>query len=158
MGYAVLHIDKARSNDSGNTAHIARTYTPSNVDPSRTRLNRELVQFPANVTNRSEAIEHRIATAGIYRKVAKNQVKALRFILSSSPEDMARIEQEGLASLHFWSRQCGRCHAKCRRGYSPYSRHGRSDCHGRKKESQRGSRERKTEVQDEEEQGTALCR
>ena len=91
MGYAVLHIDKARSNDSGNTAHIARTYTPSNVDPSRTRLNRELVQFPANVTNRSEAIEHRIATAGIYRKVAKNQVKALRFILSSSPEDMARI-------------------------------------------------------------------
>ena len=43
MGYAVLHIDKARSNDSGNTAHIARTYTPSNVDPSRTRLNRELV-------------------------------------------------------------------------------------------------------------------
>ena len=100
MGYAVLHIDKARSNDSGNTAHIARTYTPSNVDPSRTRLNRELVQFPANVTNRSEAIEHRIATAGIYRKVAKNQVKALRFILSSSPEDMARIEQEGL--LYEW--------------------------------------------------------
>ena len=55
MGYAVLHIDKARSNDSGNTAHIARTYTPSNVDPSRTRLNREVVQFPANVANRSEA-------------------------------------------------------------------------------------------------------
>ena len=100
MGYAVLHIDKARSNDSGNTAHIARTYTPSNVDPSRTRLNRELVQFPANVTNRSEAIEHRIATAGIYRKVAKNQVKALRFILSSSPEDMARIEKEG--RLYEW--------------------------------------------------------
>ncbi|MDD7272981.1 MAG: MobV family relaxase [Prevotella sp.] len=100
MGYAVLHIDKARSNDSGNTAHIARAYTPSNVDPSRTHLNRELVQFPANVTNRSEAIEHRIATAGIYRKVAKNQVKALRFILSSSPKDMARIEQEG--HLYEW--------------------------------------------------------
>ena len=100
MGYAVLHIDKARSNDSGNTAHIARTYTPSNVDPSRTHLNRELVQFPVNVTNRSEAIEHRIATAGIYRKVAKNQVKALRFILSSSPKDMARIEQEG--RLYEW--------------------------------------------------------
>jgi hypothetical protein len=58
------------------------------------------VQFPANVTNRSEAIEHRIATAGIYRKVAKNQVKALRFILSSSPKDMARIEQEG--RLYEW--------------------------------------------------------
>lgn len=95
MGYAVLHIDKARGNDSAMTAHIARTFMPSNVDSSRTHLNRELVQFPANVTNRTEAIEHRIATAGIYRKVAQNQVKALRFILSSSPEDMARIEQEG---------------------------------------------------------------
>lgn len=100
MGYAVLHIDKARSKDSGNTAHIARRYIPSNVDLSRTHLNRELVQFPANVTNRSDAIEHRIATAGIYRKVAKNQVKALRFILSSLPKDMARIEQEG--HLYEW--------------------------------------------------------
>ncbi len=95
MGYAVLHIDKARSNDSGNTAHIARAYTPSNVDSSRTHLNRELVQFPANVTNRSEAIEHRIAPANIYRKVADNQVKALRFILSGSHEDMLRLESEG---------------------------------------------------------------
>lgn len=59
MGYAVLHIDKARGNDSAMTAHIARTFMPSNVDSSRTHLNRELVQFPANVTNRTEAIEHR---------------------------------------------------------------------------------------------------
>ena len=94
MGYPVLHIDKAKENDSAMTAHIARTFMPSNVNSSRTHLNRELVQFPANVTNRTEAIEHRIATAGIYRKVAQNQIKALRFILSSSPEDMARIEQE----------------------------------------------------------------
>lgn len=100
MGYAALHIEKARSNDSGNTAHIARAYTPSNVDPSRTHLNREFVQIPANVTNRSEAIEYRIATAGIYRKVAKNQVKALRFIFSATPKDMARIEQEG--RLYEW--------------------------------------------------------
>ena len=85
MGYAVLHIDKARSNDSGNTAHIARTYTPSNVDPSRTHLNKGIGAIPC---------KHRIATAGIYRKVAKNQDKVLRFILSSSPKDMARIEQE----------------------------------------------------------------
>ena len=100
MSYAVLHIDKARGNDSAMTAHIGRTFMPSNIDSSRTHLNRELVQFPANVTNRTEAIEHRIATAGIYRKVAQNQVKALRFILSSSPEDMARIEQEG--RLYEW--------------------------------------------------------
>lgn len=95
MGYAVLHIDKARGNDLAMTAHIERTFVPSNVDATRTHLNRELLQFPANVTNRSEAIEHRIATAGIYRKVAKNQVKALRFILSGSHEDMLRLESEG---------------------------------------------------------------
>lgn len=95
MGYAVLHIDKVRGNDSAMTAHIERTFVPNNVDATRTHLNRELVQFPANVTNRTEAIEHRIATANIYRKVADNQVKALRFILSGSHEDMLRLESEG---------------------------------------------------------------
>ena len=95
MGYAVLHIDKARGNDSAMSAHIERTFVPNNVDATRTHLNRELVQFPAGVTNRTEAIEHRIATANIYRKVADNQVKALRFILSGSHEDMLRLESEG---------------------------------------------------------------
>lgn len=95
MGYAVLHIDKARGNDSAMSAHIERTFVPNNVDASRTHLNRDLVQFPANVTNRTEAIEHRIATAGIYRKVADNQVKALRFILSGSHEDMLQLESDG---------------------------------------------------------------
>ena len=95
MGYAVLHIDKARGNDSAMSAHIERTFVPNNVDASRTHLNRDLVQFPANVTNRTEAIAHRIATAGIYRKVADNQVKALRFILSGSHEDMLQLESEG---------------------------------------------------------------
>ena len=95
MGYAVLHIDKARGNDSAMTAHIERAFVPKNVDATRTHLNRKLVQFPTGVTNRTEAIEHRIATANIYRKVADNQVKALRFILSGSHEDMLRLESEG---------------------------------------------------------------
>lgn len=95
MGYAVLHIDKTRGNDSAMSAHIERTFVPNNVDASRTHLNRDLVQFPANVTNRTEAIAHRIATAGIYRKVADNQVKALRFILSGSHEDMLQLESDG---------------------------------------------------------------
>ena len=95
MGYAVLHIDKARGNDSAMSAHIERTFVPNNVDASRTHINRDLVQFPANVTNRTEAISHRIATAGIYRKVADNQVKALRFILSGSHEDMLQLESDG---------------------------------------------------------------
>ena len=95
MGYAVLHIDKARGNDSAMSAHIERTFVPNNVDASRTHLNRDLVQFPTNVTNRTEAIAHRIATAGICRKVADNQVKALRFILSGSHEDMLQLESDG---------------------------------------------------------------
>ena len=95
MGYAVLHIDKARGNDSAMSAHIERTFVPNNVDASRTHLNRDLVQFPANVTNRTEAIAHRIAMASIYRKVADNQVKALRFILSGSHEDMLQLESDG---------------------------------------------------------------
>lgn len=95
MGYAVLHIDKARGNDSAMTAHIERTFVPSNVDATRTRLNRELVQFPEGVGNRTQAIEHRIATAGIYRKVADNQVKALRFLLSGSHEDLINLEKQG---------------------------------------------------------------
>ena len=95
MGYAVLHIDKARGNDSAMTAHIERTFVPSNVDATRTHLNRELLQFPVNVTNRTQAIEHRIATAGIYRKVADNQVKALRFLLSGSHEDLINLEKQG---------------------------------------------------------------
>ncbi len=98
MGYAVLHIDKAKGNDSGVTAHIERTYTPNNADASRTHLNRDLVQFPENVTSRTQAIEYRIATAGIYRKVSDNQVRALRFILSGSHEDMLRIEKDGRLS------------------------------------------------------------
>ena len=113
MGYAVLHIDKARGNDSAITAHIERTFVPNNVDATRTHFNRELVQFPAGVTNRTEAIEHRIATANIYRKVADNLVKALRFILSGSHEDMLRLEKRGafgrvvrqydaMALLHLW--------------------------------------------------------
>ena len=91
-GLRSITIDKARGNDSAMTAHIERTFVPNNVDATRTHLNRELVQFPANVTNRTEAIEHCIATANIYRKVADNQVKALRFILH---EDMLRLESEG---------------------------------------------------------------
>ena len=90
MGYAVLHIDKARGNDSAMSAHIERIFVPNNVDASRTHLNRDLVQFPANVTNRTEAIAHRIATAGIYRKVADNQVKALRFMLMKRPRTYMR--------------------------------------------------------------------
>ena len=95
MGYAVLHLDKAKGADSGMSAHIERTIHPKNADPSRTHLNRELIQFPNGVTNRTQAIQHRLDTAGLKRKIANNQVRAIRILLTSTHEDMMQIEKEG---------------------------------------------------------------
>ena len=61
----------------------------------RTHLNRELVQFPEGVRNRTQAIAHRIETAGIRRKVSANQVKAIRILLTGSNKDMKQMEAEG---------------------------------------------------------------
>ena len=95
MGYAVLHLDKAKGADSGMSAHIERTIHPKNADPTRTHLNRELIQFPDGVTNRTQAIQHRLDTAGLKRKIAKNQVRAIRILLTGTHEDMMQIEKEG---------------------------------------------------------------
>ena len=95
MGYAVLHLEKAKGTDSRMSAHIERTVHPKNADRTRTHLNRELVQFPEGVRNRTQAIAHRIETAGIRRKVSANQVKAIRILLTGSNKDMKQMEEEG---------------------------------------------------------------
>lgn len=95
MGYAVLHLEKAKGTDSRMSAHIERTVHPKNADRTRTHLNRELVQFPEGVRNRTQAIAHRIETAGIRRKVSANQVKAIRILLTGSNKDMKQMEAEG---------------------------------------------------------------
>ena len=95
MGYAVLHLEKAKGTDSRMSAHIERTVPPKNADRTRTHLNRELVQFPEGVRNRTQAIAHRIETAGIRRKVSANQVKAIRILLTGSNKDMKQMEAEG---------------------------------------------------------------
>ncbi len=95
MGYAVLHIEKGVRADNTMSSHIERDHHPSNADETRKHLNKELIDFPAEVSNRTEAIRHRIKTSGIKRQVGKNQVQALRLIFSTSPEDMERIRQEG---------------------------------------------------------------
>ena len=95
MGYAVLHLEKAKGTDSRMSAHIERTVHPKNADRTRTHLNRELVQFPEGVRNRTQAIAHRIETAGIRRKVSANQVKAIRILLTGSNKDMKKMEAEG---------------------------------------------------------------
>ena len=66
MGYISIQINKAKgSADTGASDHIERKTTPKNADPTRTHLNRELVEFPDGVADRTEAISHRIRTAGI---------------------------------------------------------------------------------------------
>ena len=95
MGYAVLHLEKAKGADSGMSAHIERTIQPKNADPKRTHLNRELIQFPEGVRNRTEAIQHRLNTAGLTRKIGKNQVQAIRIVLTGTHADMEQIEKNG---------------------------------------------------------------
>jgi hypothetical protein len=95
MGYAVCHIQKAAGNDAPTTAHIGRRVHPANADQSREYLNEQLVDYPEGVEDRTAAIQHRIETAGITRKISHNQVRALRVMLTGTSEDMKRIEAEG---------------------------------------------------------------
>lgn len=90
-----MHLEKAKGADSGMSAHIERTILPKDIDPTRTHLNRELIMFPDGVGNRTAAIRHRLDTAGLKRKIGKNQVQAIRIVLSGTHEDMARMENEG---------------------------------------------------------------
>lgn len=95
MGKVVLNIKKPKGNDARTTAHIERTVMPGNADPARAHLNKELINYPDGVENRTQAIQHRIETAGIKRKITDNQIRALQVLLSGSPEDMQRIQAEG---------------------------------------------------------------
>ena len=95
MGYAVLHMEKTSGTDSAMSAHIERTIKPKNADESRTHLNRELIKFPDGVENRTQAIQHRLDTAGLTRKIGNNQVRAIRVLLTGTHEDMERITDEG---------------------------------------------------------------
>ena len=99
--YAVCHLQRGSGNDSGMSCHIERKdakgkiYVPVNANADRTHLNRELVRFPEGVSNRTEAVQHRINTAGLRRKVGKNQTKAIRIILTGTHEQMMKIANGG---------------------------------------------------------------
>lgn len=95
MGYAVLHMEKTSGTDAAMSAHIERTIKPKNADENRTHLNRELIRFPNGVNNRIQAIQHRLDTAGLTRKIGNNQVRAIRVLLTGTHEDMKRITNEG---------------------------------------------------------------
>lgn len=95
MGYVVLHLDKSPDNEVPMTAHIARTKMPPNAIPELTYLNEELVEYPEDVADRTEAINHRLEHAGLTRKIGTNQVRVIRVMLTGTQEDMQRIVQEG---------------------------------------------------------------
>lgn len=95
MGFVVLHMEKAHGSDSGTTAHIERSVIPKNAAPTRTNLNRQLIEYPDGVADRSAAIQRRLDEAKLTRKIGSNQVRAIRINVSGTPEDMERIEREG---------------------------------------------------------------
>ena len=51
--------------------------------------------FPEGVHGRREAIQHRLQNAGLKRKIGKNQTTHICAILTGSPEQMAKIVEEG---------------------------------------------------------------
>ncbi len=95
MGYVVLHLDKSPDNEVPMTAHIARTKMPPNAIPELTYLNEELVEYPEGVHDRTQAIQYRLGTAGLTRKIGTNQVRVIRVMLTGTQEDMLRLVQEG---------------------------------------------------------------
>lgn len=91
-----MDIKKAKgTSDTTQSDHIERKIIPKNADPTRTHLNRVLVEYPDGVHGRDEAIAHRLNTAGIKRKITHDQVRVVRVVLSGTHEDMMNIQEKG---------------------------------------------------------------
>lgn len=96
MGYISLQFSKVKgTSDTRMSDHIERKTIPSNADPTRTHLNRELIGEAHEVRNRDHAITERIQSAGIKRKITPTQVRAIRIMLSGTHEDMMQVQQSG---------------------------------------------------------------
>ena len=93
MSYTVLHLEKAKGNDSAMSAHIERTIHPKNADASRSHLNKEMITYPEGIKNRTSSIQHRLDNANLKRKIGINQVRAIRIMLSGTHETMKEIEK-----------------------------------------------------------------
>ena len=93
MSYIVLHLEKAKGNDSAMSAHIERATHPKNADISKTHLNKELIVYPKGIKNRTSAIQCRLDNALLKRKIGTNQVRAIRVLLSGTHEAMKTIEE-----------------------------------------------------------------
>ena len=94
--YAVFNIKKPAGGLNSIAKHIERTHHPDNARAELTHLNRyDIIKYPPGVKTIAEAVEHRIATAGISRKVGKNQVRCLNVLMTSDHDAMERIQKEG---------------------------------------------------------------
>ena len=93
MSYTVLHLEKAKGNDTGMSAHIERTIHPKNADASKTHLNKEMIAYPEGIKNRTSSIQYRLDNANLKRKIGTNQVRAIRIMLSGTHETMKEIEK-----------------------------------------------------------------
>lgn len=94
--YAVFTIKKPKGGLNSVAKHIERTHQPDNARPELSHLNRyDLIEYPPGVKTLAEAVEHRIATAGIGRKIGPNQVRCLTAVMTSDHEAMERIIAEG---------------------------------------------------------------
>ncbi|MDX9848832.1 MAG: MobV family relaxase [Tenuifilaceae bacterium] len=112
--YAVLHAEKCKGNLTGIGQHIDREHTPHNADPERAHLNQELVQPRSR--NLTDDVNHRIKEGYTKKKaIRKDAVKAMRVVLSGSPEQMQRIGKDEKqfkawkkANLEFFSERFGK--------------------------------------------------
>lgn len=95
MGFVVSHTERAHGSDSGTAAHTGRFIMPENADPTRTYLNRGLIEHPDGVKGRPAAVQRRLGKTGLTRKIGSNRVRTIRINMSGTYGGVKRIEEEG---------------------------------------------------------------
>lgn len=87
--FAVLHVEKCKGNLSGLGQHIDRIKIPSNADPARQHLNAHMVESDRPL---AEDVNTMIAARYKGKKALRSDaVKALKFVLTGSHDQMTRI-------------------------------------------------------------------
>lgn len=87
--FAVLHVEKCRGNLTGHGKHIDRIVIPKNADPARQHMNAHMVESDRPL---AEDVNTMIAARYKGKKALRSDaVKALKFALTGSHEQMTRI-------------------------------------------------------------------
>lgn len=94
--YAVFNMRKPKGGINSLGLHIERRHHPDNARAELSHLNRyDIVKLPPGCKTIAEAVEYRIAHAGLARKVGKNQVRCLTAVMSSDHDKMEELIKEG---------------------------------------------------------------